>query len=403
MTNEYSKYLDNTEFFDNSSNTVKGVYEHQDILSLEGFEKASKEITSWDEYKETPLVDLENMAKKTGVSKLFYKNEHYRFSLKSFKALGGAYAVANLLIGKLKEAGIDANSNDLLAGTYSDITNKITVSCATDGNHGKSVAWGASQFGCNCEIFIHSHVSVSREKEIAKYGANVNRIDGNYDDSVHIADKTAAEKGYFTVSDTSYEGYTEVPKDVMQGYTIMVDEALKQMACKPTHVFLQGGVGGMAAAVASFILETYGADSPIFVMIEPTNADCLLQSAKNGVPTVVHGDLDTVMAGLSCGEISMLAWEILENKTKGFFSIPDEPIAEVMQYLASLENPVVAGESAVAGLAGYLIVQNSDEYRKALEIDENSKILFLGTEGDTDALVYEQMVGKSSAEVLAKA
>jgi len=403
MTNEYSKYLNNTEFFDNSSNTVKGVYEHQDILSLEGFEKASKEITSWDEYKETPLVDLENMAKKTGVSKLFYKNEHYRFSLKSFKALGGAYAVANLLIGKLKEAGIDANSNDLLAGTYSDITNKITVSCATDGNHGKSVAWGASQFGCNCEIFIHSHVSVSREKEIAKYGANVNRIDGNYDDSVHIADKTAAEKGYFTVSDTSYEGYTEVPKDVMQGYTIMVDEALKQMACKPTHVFLQGGVGGMAAAVASFILETYGADSPIFVMIEPTNADCLLQSAKNGVPTVVHGDLDTVMAGLSCGEISMLAWEILENKTKGFFSIPDEPIAEVMQYLASLENPVVAGESAVAGLAGYLIVQNSDEYRKALEIDENSKILFLGTEGDTDALVYEQMVGKSSAEVLAKA
>ncbi len=403
MINEYKKYLENTEFFDNSANTVKGVYAHQDILSLEGFEKASKEITSWDEYSVTPLVDLEDMAKQTGVSKLFYKNEHYRFSLKSFKALGGAYAVANLLIGKLKEAGIDANSNDLLAGTYSDITNKITVSCATDGNHGKSVAWGASNFGCNCEIFIHSHVSVSREKEIAKYGANVNRIDGNYDDSVHIADKTAAEKGYFTVSDTSYEGYTEVPKDVMQGYTIMVDEALKQMACKPTHVFLQGGVGGMAAAVASFILETYGADSPIFVMIEPTNADCLLQSAKNGVPTVVHGDLDTVMAGLSCGEISMLAWEILENKTKGFFSIPDEPIAEVMKYLASLEEPVVAGESAVAGLAGYLIVQHSSEYRKALEIDENSKILFLGTEGDTDALVYEQMVGKSSAEVLAKA
>ncbi len=158
MINEYKKYLENTEFFDNSSNTVKGVYSHQDILSLEGFEKASKEITSWDEYKETPLVDLEDIAKQTGVSKLFYKNEHYRFSLKSFKALGGAYAVANLLIGKLKEEGIDANSNDLLAGRYNDITNKITVSCATDGNHGKSVAWGASNFGCNCEIFIHSHV-----------------------------------------------------------------------------------------------------------------------------------------------------------------------------------------------------------------------------------------------------
>ena len=403
MINNFKQYLNNTEFFDNTQNTVVGKYEHQDILSLEGFEKASKEITSWDEYKVTPLVSLDELAEQTGVSKLYYKNEHFRFSLKSFKALGGAYAVANLLIGKLKDQGIDANSNDLLAGTYKDITNKITVSCATDGNHGKSVAWGASNFGCNCEIFIHSHVSVSREKEIAKYGAIVNRIDGNYDDSVHIADKTALEKGYFTVSDTSYEGYTEVPKDVMQGYTIMVDEALKQMGEKPTHVFLQGGVGGMAAAVASFILETYQEESPIFVMIEPTNADCLLQSAKNGTPTVVHGDLDTVMAGLSCGEISLLAWKILENKTKAFFSIPDEPIAEVMKYLANLPEPVVAGESAVAGLAGFMITQHSDEYRKALNIDENSKILFLGTEGDTDAVVYEKMVGKSSAEVLAKA
>lgn len=403
MINEYKKYLNDTEFYDNSAGTVQGEYEHQDILSLEAFEKASKEITSWDDYSITPLVSLKELAKETGVSKLFYKNEHYRFSLKSFKALGGAYAVANLLIGKLKEEGITASSKDLLAGTYKDITNKITVSCATDGNHGKSVAWGARSFGCNCEIFIHSHVSVSREKEIAKYGANVNRIDGNYDDSVHIADKKAEEKGYFTVSDTSYEGYTEVPKDVMQGYTIMVDEALKQMACKPTHVFLQGGVGGMAAAVASFILETYGKDSPIFVMIEPTNAACLLQSAKNGTPTVVHGELETVMAGLSCGEISLLAWKILENKTKGFFTIPDEPIAEVMKYLSNLEEPVVAGESAVAGLAGFMIIQHDEAYKKALEIDENSKILFLGTEGDTDALVYEKMVGKSSAEVLKKA
>ena len=377
MINEYKKYLQDTEFFDNSANTVKGEYEHQDILSLEAFSKASKEIRSWDGYKVTPMVDLKDLAAQTGVSKLFYKNEHYRFSLKSFKALGGAYAVANLLIGKLKDKGITASSKDLLAGTYKDITNKITVSCATDGNHGKSVAWGARNFGCNCEIFIHSHVSISREKEIAKYGANVNRIDGNYDDSVHVADKTAQEKGYFTVSDTSYEGYTEVPKDVMQGYTIMVDEALKQMACKPTHVFLQGGVGGMAAAVASFILETYGEDSPIFVMIEPTNAACLLESAKNGKATVIHGDLDTVMAGLSCGEISLLAWKILENKTKGFFTIPDEPIAKVMKYLSNLEEPVVAGESAVAGLAGFMIIHHNEPYRKALEKDENSKILLI--------------------------
>ncbi|MCP4971201.1 MAG: diaminopropionate ammonia-lyase [Arcobacter sp.] len=402
MINNFKQYLENTEFFDNTSNTVVGKYEHQDILSLEGFQKASKEITSWEEYKVTPLVSLDELAKQTGVSKLYYKNEHFRFSLKSFKALGGAYAVANLLINKLKDEGIEANSSDLLDGKYKDITSKITVSCATDGNHGKSVAWGASNFGCNCEIFIHSHVSISREKEIEKYGAIMHRIKGNYDDSVHEAARVAKEKGFFTVSDTSYEGYTEVPKDVMQGYTVMVDEALNQMDEKPTHVFLQGGVGGMAAAVASFILETYEEESPIFVMIEPTNADCLLQSAKNGEATVVHGDLDTVMAGLSCGEVSLLAWQILENKTKAFFSIPDEPIAKVMKYLANLPEPIVAGESAVAGLAGYMITQFSEEYRKILEIDENSKILFLGTEGDTDALVYEEMVGKSSSEVLKK-
>lgn len=403
MINNFKQYLNDTRFFDNTSNTVISEYKHQDILSLEGFERASKEITSWNEYSETPLVSLDELAKQTGVAKLLYKNEHYRFSLKSFKALGGAYAVANLLIGQLKDRGIEANSEDLLAGKYKDITNTITVSCATDGNHGKSVAWGASVFGCNCEIFIHNHVSVTREKEIGKYGAIMHRVEGNYDDSVHEAARVAAEKGFFTVSDTSYEGYTEVPKDVMQGYTVMVDEALRQMGEKPTHVFLQGGVGGMAAAVVSFIHETYGKEAPIFVMIEPNNADCLLQSAKNGEPTVVHGDLDTVMAGLSCGEVSLLAWAILEHTTKAFFSIPDEPIAEVMKYLANLPEPVVAGESAVAGLAGFMITQFDEEYRKSLQIDENSKILFLGTEGDTDAQIYTDLVGRSSEEVLKKA
>ncbi len=402
MLNNFKKYLDQTEFFDNSSNTEINEYKHQEILSLEGFRRASKEITSWNEYKETPLVSLAELAQQTGVAKLLYKNEHFRFSLKSFKALGGAYAVANLLIGQLKERGIEANSEDLLSGKYKEITSKITVSCATDGNHGKSVAWGASIFGCNCEIFIHDHVSVKREEEIGKYGAIMHRVQGNYDDSVHEAANVASQKGFFTVSDTSYEGYTDVPKDVMQGYTVMVDETLRQMDEKPTHVFLQGGVGGMAAAVVSFMHETYGEELPIIVMIEPINADCLLQSAKNGKPTVVHGSLDTVMAGLSCGEISILAWQILEHTTKGFFSIPDEPIAEVMRYLASLEEPVVAGESAVAGLAGFMITQFDENYKKALDIDENSRILFFGTEGDTDADIYKKMVGKSSDEVLKK-
>ena len=399
---DFNKYINTTKFYDNSLHVKKEDYIHQDILSLKQFEKAKFEISSWENYKPTNFYNLENIAQKIDVSKVYYKDESSRFGLKSFKALGGAYAVVNLLINHLKELGINANSKDLINQKYLDITKKITVTCATDGNHGRSVAWGASVFGCNCEIFIHNHVSITREKEIGKYGAIMHRVEGNYDDSVHEAARVASEKGFFTVSDTSYEGYTEVPKDVMQGYTVMVDEALRQMDDKPTHVFLQGGVGGMAAAVVSFIHETYGEDYPTFVMIEPNNADCLLQSAKNGKPTVVHGDLDTVMAGLSCGEVSLLAWAILEHTTKGFFSIPDEPIAEVMKYLASLEEPVVAGESAVAGLAGFMITQFDEEYRKALNIDKNSKILFLGTEGDTDAQIYTDLVGKSSEEVLKK-
>ena len=400
MISKFKQYLKTTKFFDNTKNVVLGEYKNQDILSIKSFTKSAKEIKSWHNYKVTPLIDLSELAKQTKVAKIYYKNEHFRFSLKSFKALGGAYAVANLLISKLKEAGIDANSNDLLAKKYKNITSKITVSCATDGNHGKSVAWGAVNFGCNCEIFIHKNVSVSRENEIAKYGANVTRVDGNYDASVQIAAEKAKENGHFIVSDTSYSGYNKIPKDVMQGYTIMVDEALRQANCKITHVFLQGGVGGLAAAAVSFMLEKYGVEAPIFIIVEPTNADCLLQSAKNGKLTVVEGELKTIMAGLSCGEVSILAWDILANKVTSFLSIADEPIVKVMQLLAFRDEPIVAGESAVAGLAGFLIVQHSTKYKKALKIDKNAKILFFGTEGDTDKVAYRNFVGYTSTEVL---
>jgi diaminopropionate ammonia-lyase len=400
--NSLKQYVEDIKIFDNTKNLELSEYKYQDTLSLKSFQKAFNEITSWDEYKVTPLKELNELANKTGVSKIYYKDESHRFKLKSFKALGGAYAVANLLIIELKEKGIIANSSDLLAGTYKEHTKKITVTCATDGNHGKSVAWGASIFGCNCEIFIHANVSDKREEEIAKYGANITRINGNYDDAVHLADVNANKHKFLTVSDTSYEGYTEVPKDVMQGYTVMVDEAINQMTEKPSHVFLQGGVGGVAAAVVSFFHETYGKDAPIFVIIEPTNAACLLESAKNGKPTVIHGNLETIMAGLSCGEVSMLAWPILKNITTAFFSIPDEPIKDVMRYLSTLSEPIIAGESAVAGLTGYLIAQEKEEYRKILNLNKDSKILFFGTEGDTDEVIYKQIVGKSSQEILNK-
>ena len=374
-------------------------YEHQDILSLEGFKLANKEITSWDNYKPTPLHSFDDMAEGTGVASIFYKDENPRFTLKSFKALGGAYAVANLLIQKLKEEGINANSSDLIKGTYRNKTSELTVCCATDGNHGRSVAWGAQQFGCNCEIYIHRNVSPGREKAIAKYGAVVNRIKGNYDDSVRIAAEVADSNGYTVVSDTSYEGYTDIPKDVMQGYTVMVDEAMKQMSDIPTHVFLQGGVGGFPAAMVSFLQESLECP-PIFVVVEPVNADCLFQSAANGEPTAVHGDLDTIMAGLACGEVSVLAWSILESHVPHFMSITDESIPKAMQLLANRETPIVAGESAITGLAGFLIACNDANLKSKLMINENSKVLFFGTEGDTDEEMYEQLVGRSSEQVL---
>lgn len=400
MVNDFPKYLKTTSFFDNTENLDNSQYRHQDILSLKGFDKAYKEISSWHDYQPTPLASLDDLAKLTKVDKLYYKDENHRFSLKSFKALGGAYAVANLLIEHLRTLGHTINSNDLLGKKYQAITNKITVCCATDGNHGKSVAWGASLFGCHCEIFIHAHVSKTREKEIAKYGAIVHRIDGNYDDSVRVAAQIASQKNYLIVSDTSYKDYTRVPKDVMQGYTIMVYEALEQMAEKPTHIFLQAGVGGMAAAVASFVLETYESNPPILVLVEPNNADCLFQSAKNAKPTAIHGDLETIMAGLSCGEISILAWQILENKVHAFLTIEDGPIAKTMRLLASLKSPIIAGESGVAGLAAFLIIHQDKNIREKIKIDKNSKLLFFGTEGDTDELMYKNLVGKTAKEIL---
>jgi len=397
---DFNQYNAVVDFYDNQDNNVREDYQHQNILSLEQFKKAKDEITTWSGYERTPLHSLEELAQQSNVAKIYYKDESYRFGLKSFKALGGAYAVANLLIEELSKQGIKAGSKDLLNKTYKNITDKITVSCATDGNHGKSVAWGAKMFSCQCEIFIHSHVSPKRQEEIEKFGATVTRIDGNYDDSVRVADQRAQENGYFTVSDTSYEGYTKVPKDVMQGYTVMVDESLIQMNDIPTHIFLQGGVGGMAAAVVSFFHEIYGEDAPKFVIVEPKNADCLLQSARESTPTIVHGDLETIMAGLSCGEVSLLAWDILRNTVSSFLTIDDSSVGTTMKLLAQNNTPIVAGESSVAGIIGFISANKDVQLREKLGIDKNSKILFYGTEGDTDEVVYEQLVGLSSQQVL---
>src|SRR5690606_35466744 len=198
------------------------------------------------------------------------------------------------------------------------IVSGITVTCATDGNHGRSVAWGAHLFGCKCVIYVHETVSKGRKDAIASYGAEVRVVPGNYDDAVRKAASDAQANGWFVVTDTSYEGYTSVPRDVMQGYTIMAEESMQQIKQTPTHIFVQGGVGGLAAAVCAHYWEKQGSERPRFIVAEPDRADCLYRSAKAGKPVAVHGALDTIMAGLACGEVSIIAWDILSEGADAF-------------------------------------------------------------------------------------
>ena len=283
----------------------------RDIASLDKAAQARADISRWPHYQPSPLHRLNQLAAQIDVAEIYYKDESERFGLKSFKALGGSYAVARQLQDRiLQQTGTAASIDDLIAGRYSSIVQDIVISCATDGNHGRSVAWGCQMFGCNCIIYVHRDVSAGRMQAMQALGAEVIRIDGNYDASVKLADSEAVAHGRIIVSDTSYPGYTEIPKDVALGYTVMLAEAVEQMGDSiPTHVFIQAGVGGLAAAVCAYFWELWATKRPRFIVVEPEQANCLQQSAAEGEPVAVGGDLETLMAGLSCGEVSLLAWD----------------------------------------------------------------------------------------------
>ena len=377
-----------------------------DVLSREGCAMAVEEIRAWPDYRATPLRALPGMAEAAGIGELLYKDESTRFGLGSFKALGGAYAVFRFLVRELTARGVPQPIpvSSLMAGQHAGVVSRLTVACATDGNHGRSVAWGARMFGCGCVIFIHANVSEAREAAIAAYGARVVRVAGNYDDSVARAADDARANGWQVISDTSYPGYTEVPREVMEGYTVMVGEAIDEIGDSrpPTHVFVQGGVGGLAAAVCAPLWWHYGGSRPRFIVVEPENAACLYASAEAGVPTHIDGDLDTVMAGLSCGEPSLIAWPLLDAGTHFFMHIPDGGALAAMDRLATGEGgdtPVVGGESGVAGLAGLLALCRDPEARRRLGLDASARVLVFGTEGDTDAELYREIVGESGDEV----
>ncbi|WP_424813628.1 diaminopropionate ammonia-lyase [Roseococcus sp. YIM B11640] len=356
-----------------------------------GYRRARAEITSWPGYAPTPLRQLQY----PGLATVHYKDEGGRFGLGSFKALGGAYAVLRVLVAELAKRGVAPNATGaaLEGGAYRDAAQQITVTCATDGNHGRSVAWGAQRFGARCVIFVHQHVSQGRRDAIARYGAEIREVAGNYDDSVRAAQETAEAEGWFVISDTSYPGYTEPPRDVMQGYRLMAEEALAALPAPPTHVFVPGGVGGVAAAVATQLRSMCGTE-PRLVIAEPDRAACLTDSLDAGRLTTVGGNLDTVMAGLACGEPSLLAWQELERSAFASMALSDDAVPGAMRALAA--QGIEAGESAVAGLIALDCAWPDAAARAALGLSEKSRVLIFGTEGATDPALYAQIVGLKS-------
>jgi diaminopropionate ammonia-lyase len=293
----------------------------------------------------------------------------------------------------------------LLAGEYRDALADFTVISATDGNHGRALAAAAQSVGCRCVIVLHANVSIEREEAIAAYGAEIVRIRGNYDESVEEAAALAAKNDWLVVSDTSYDGYEDIPGDVMQGYGTISAEIVEALSRRVTHVFLQGGVGGMAAGIASYLWELYGAERPTFVVVEPVQADCLYQSAIAGQAAKATGSVDSVMAGLACGETSPLAWQFLKPSVDFFMTIEDDEAVAAMRRLATgsvRDIPVVGGESGVAGLAGLMALVNDPRLAEQVGLDGESRILLINTEGATAPGVYRELVGESAETVLAR-
>jgi diaminopropionate ammonia-lyase len=354
----------------------------------------------------TPLRRIDALAKAHGIAAISAKDEGYRLGLHSFKALGGAYAVARLVTGWASAAlGRQVLPSELLSPEVKAAVANRTVTSATDGNHGRSVAAGAKLFGCRAVIFVHKHVAEERRAAMAAFGARIIEVDGNYDDSVTACTRAAEENGWQVVSDTSWPGYEEIPGWVMQGYTVMVDEALAQLPLPPTHVFIQGGVGGVAAAVAGYLADRFGANRPRVIVVEPAVANCLLQSARAGKAITIPAGPSSIMGMLECYTPSGVAWPILDQFADAFMDLPEVAAAAIMRRLADPllgDDVIVTGESGGAGLAGLLAVLGDADHRKALSLDASSRALVFITEGATGPAAYEAIVGRS-AEAVASA
>lgn len=356
--------------------------------------------------EETPLVSLPGLAGKIGVGAIHIKDEGQRLGLGSFKALGGSYAVIRLVLEEAgRKLGRTVDVAELQRPEVLAVAGAMTFACATDGNHGRSVAQGAQLVGARAAIFVHAGVSGERVAAIARFGAEMIRVDGTYDDSVREAARIATERGWTIVSDTSWSGYERIPGLVMQGYTAIVREALRKLPEPPTHMFIQSGVGGIAAALAGHLQIVLGEQRPVFTVVDPQRAACIAETAKAGHPvTIPHGE-PTVMAMLECHEPSLVAWRILSHAADAFMTVDEDEATAVMRLLANPaagDPAVVAGESGGVGLAGLVGAAADPQMKAALGLGEASRILLVNTEGATDPFRYEDIVGLPPAAVIAR-
>ncbi|MCK1743746.1 diaminopropionate ammonia-lyase [Bradyrhizobium sp. 139] len=377
-----------------------------DTLSVEAAREVERFLRHREGHKETPLLSLPGLAREIGVGSIYLKDEGHRLGLGSFKALGGSYAVIRLVLEEAtRQLGRAVDVSGLHTPKVKAVARKMTVSCATDGNHGRSVAQGAQLVGTRCAIFVHAGVSDERIAAIARFGAQMIRVNGNYDDSVAEASKVAAENDWITVSDTSWPGYERIPGLVMQGYTAVLSEALRQLPQAPTHVFVQSGVGGVAAAIAGHFSVLLGDSRPFFTVVDPARAACLFESARAGHPVKVDHGQPTVMAMLECYEPSLVAWRILSRVADAFMTVDDADAISVMRRLANARHgdpAVVAGESGGVGLAGLLKVASDQNLRGKIGLGRNARVFLINTEGATDPHLYEEFVGLSPAQVTAR-
>ncbi len=365
---KYSKFLENKNFKFDKSKILNS-------LSKEEIDAAYLTISNWENYSSTPLIELNKLSNELNLNKIFYKDESKRFDLKSFKALGGAYAVEKVSKGK----------------------KNIVISTATAGNHGRSVAWGAKRLGLECKIFISDFVSTVRGQAMAELGADVIKVKGNYEKSLIKCIEQSTKNNWQIVQDVAWKNYTLVPKYTMAGYTVMMKEIASQIKTNQiSHIILQAGVGGMAGAMIAGIAR-YLENIPEIIVVEPDSAACVMESIKTGKLEKIDIKRESLMGGMSCGEVSLVPWEILKNSVKYCISLPDDDIAYTMKLLGKAsfsDEKIIAGENSAPGVISLIASCEDEKLKKRIKLDNNSNVLLIGCEGDTDKEMYQKLVNQ---------